>query len=253
LFTNAHDSKTDEEKIQGEKLSFKLNVLKKGGDQLHCRQNNPLPSQLSTQNHFYTMATTTHLRKESLSRRDALPAPERNKKSTLIYEQLITLDCLIRAATICSYVNFRSEVDTTPILDWVLGSGKNLVVPVTRVATKTLELAAITNPGAELTSGYCGIPEPTPEIAERNRVAPHVLEVVIIPGSVFDRRGGRLGYGGGYYDRLLAAIPEAARIGLAFSMQVLEKLQLQPHDQLLDYVVTEDEIIAGGRGHTENR
>ena len=60
---------------------------------------------------------------------------------------------------------------------------------------------------------------------------------------MFDERGGRYGYGGGYYDRLLAQIPSAVRYGLAFELQIRERLQLQPHDQILDAIFTENRVI----------
>lgn len=69
---------------------------------------------------------------------------------------------------------------------------------------------------------------------------PASIDVVIIPGSVFDRQGGRLGYGGGYYDRFLAqAAPQALRVALAYELQLVDAIKLQPHDQLMDWLVTE--------------
>ena len=70
------------------------------------------------------------------------------------------------------------------------------------------------------------------------------VEVIVLPGSVFDEQGGRLGYGGGYYDRFIALqAPQAKRIGLAFEMQIEKQLPLQPHDQKLHLIITEKRII----------
>ena len=72
--------------------------------------------------------------------------------------------------------------------------------------------------------------------------------MVVVPGSVFDRRCGRYGYGGGYFDRFLSIeAPQALRIGLAFSLQVLPEIPLKTHDQRMDIIVTENEILRCNR------
>ncbi|MBE0584168.1 MAG: 5-formyltetrahydrofolate cyclo-ligase, partial [Desulfofustis sp.] len=91
------------------------------------------------------------------------------------------------------------------------------------------------------------IPEPRETLLPQRLVAPIDLDLIILPGSVFDRRGGRFGYGGGYYDRLLAQVPNATRIALAFELQVVDRLPLADHDELLDRIVTEQRIITGNR------
>lgn len=94
----------------------------------------------------------------------------------------------------------------------------------------------------DLAPGFCSIPEPVLE-----RVVlfePSKIDVVILPGSVFDLNGGRLGYGGGYYDRFLAnGAPQALRIGLAYEMQLVDEVPVMAHDQPLDYLVTEKRVI----------
>ena len=71
--------------------------------------------------------------------------------------------------------------------------------------------------------------------------------MIVLPGSVFDERGGRFGYGGGYYDRFVSANPNALRVGFAFDLQIVPKAPLQAHDELLDLVITESRIISGNR------
>jgi 5-formyltetrahydrofolate cyclo-ligase len=78
-------------------------------------------------------------------------------------------------------------------------------------------------------------------------VDPEKIEVILLPGSVFDKRGGRFGYGGGFYDRFVSAIPSATRIALAYDLQVVEHLPLQPHDELLNYVITQSETYSATR------
>ena len=125
--------------------------------------------------------------------------------------------------------------------------GKTVSVPITRVQEKRLDAVHIVNPAKDLVPGYCNIPEPKEELCLTRQIAPQDIETILLPGSVFDERGGRFGYGGGYYDRLLEQVPSAARIGLAFEMQIVERAPLKEHDQLLDLVVTEQRIIHGKR------
>jgi len=118
-------------------------------------------------------------------------------------------------------------------------------LPRTLVEEKRLEVFRIRSL-EDLEAGAYGILEPMESRAERS--SPSVLDLVIVPGSVFDRRGGRYGYGGGYYDRFLAnECPRATRVALAFSFQVRDNISLEPHDQLMDYIITENEIIRCSR------
>jgi len=129
------------------------------------------------------------------------------------------------------------------IIRSLLDLGKKVSVPLTRVAEKRLDIVELEDPEGDLVPGYCNIPEPTQQLAAEKTISPEELELIVLPGSVFDERGGRFGYGGGYYDRLLEQIPSAARYGLAFDLQIVEKLNLQPHDQILDSIITEQRII----------
>ena len=115
-------------------------------------------------------------------------------------------------------------------------------MPLTLTKEKRLDPYLITDPEQQLVSGYCNIPEPDPKKADLFDAAR--IDVVILPGSVFDAKGGRLGYGGGYYDRFLTdQAPQALKIGIAYEMQLVDEVPLLPHDQRLDYLVTEKRII----------
>jgi len=95
----------------------------------------------------------------------------------------------------------------------------------------------------QLRPGAFSIQEPDPALCLK--IEPDQIDVVIVPGSVFDKRGARFGYGGGFYDRFLANdAPQAIRIALAFSFQVLDNnIPVKSHDQFMDYIITEKEII----------
>ena len=183
------------------------------------------------------------LRAATLTRRDRLTDIQRHEKSERIATTLLACDAVLSSNSIFVYVNFRSEVQTVALIRSLLKLGKKVSVPLTRVAEKRLDIVAIEDLDRDLAPGYCSIPEPTKEVAEARSISAEELDLILLPGSVFDERGGRFGYGGGYYDRLLVSIPEATRYGLAYELQVVEKLDLQPHDQILDGIVTEERLI----------
>ena len=122
-----------------------------------------------------------------------------------------------------------------------------MTVPITRVDEKRLDAIQIQNPELDLVPGYCKIPEPKEELCLKYKTDPVDIDMILLPGSVFDERGGRFGYGGGYYDRFVSSTPRAFRIGLAFDLQIIEKAPLQSHDEILDMIITETRIIKGKR------
>lgn len=193
------------------------------------------------------MNDSATLRKKILAARDQLTQDEIAVKSLAIQQSLLNLDQVRNRQSIFAYVSFRSEVATLDLIQTLISMGKTVAVPITRVREKRLDIIRITDPSADLQPGYCKIPEPREELCRTHLLPPEEIETILLPGSVFDERGGRFGYGGGYYDRLLARIPAAARIGLAFDLQMVEKAPLSAHDQLLDLVVTETRVISGTR------
>ena len=193
------------------------------------------------------MTDSAQLRKDILTARGRLTADELRKKSSSIQSRLLNLEEIITSNTIFVYVSFRSEVETLNLIQSFLNLGKIVTVPITRVKEKRLDAIQITDPETDLVHGYCDIPEPEEALCLRQKVDPAVIDVILLPGSVFDERGGRFGYGGGYYDRFVSAIPGALRVGLAFDLQIVEKAPIQDHDEILDLVITETRIIRGKR------
>lgn len=187
------------------------------------------------------------LRKKILAERDAIDPGVLKNMSSLIEANIFKIDTFREASTFFVYVNFRSEVETTEIIKRLLVNKKKVTVPITHVKEKRIDAIHITQPEEELVPGYCNILEPKKDIWISKKVEPQEIEVILLPGSVFDEQGGRFGYGGGFYDRFLASNPNAVRIGIAFDLQVVKKVPLQDHDELLDYVVTEQRIIEGNR------
>jgi len=177
------------------------------------------------------------LRQTMLARRDAADAANRSSSSQTITQKLLALPAYRVAGVIAAYASFGSEPDTSEFLARVLGDGKQLLLPRINRAQRTLELRHAIDPGADLIPGVWGIREP----AERCPLVDVIdVEFVLVPGVAFTARGARLGYGGGFYDRLLASLDRrVVRIAAAFELQMMDHLPEGPHDQRLDQVVTE--------------
>ena len=182
------------------------------------------------------------MRKQVLAKRDLLGTRDRHEKSAAITERFLSMPGMDSWETLFVYVNFRSEVETLQLIKRCLERDKRVVVPLVDSAQSTMIALQVTDLDEDLQPGYFDIPEPDP--AKTSRVDGKEIDVVVLPGSVFDIEGGRLGYGGGYYDRFLVNdAPQACRIGLAFELQVVPAVPLEPHDQRLDYLVTEKRTI----------
>ena len=147
------------------------------------------------------------------------------------------------------FVSFRSEVETLGLINQLLGRGKIVTVPLVSVREKKMTAVRLINPEEDLVPGYYGILEPSRKIVEERKIDPASIDIVVLPGSVFDEKGGRLGYGGGFYDRFLALEirPSALRVALAFDMQILVEVPQQPHDMPVDFIITENRIIKAPR------
>ena len=162
------------------------------------------------------------IRREVLAARDALSAEERADKSRIIFTRVLQAWEYQQAATVLAYAHFRSEVQTDRLLRATLAAGKRLALPRVNRARHELDLYLVTDPAAQLVPGTWEIPEPDPTLCPR--VPLEEIDCVIAPGVAFDPWGGRAGYGGGFYDRLLHALSSAqARVclGLAFEVQIV--------------------------------
>ena len=182
------------------------------------------------------------LRQEVLAARDRLPAVDRSRKSRMIEDNLWQIDEIARAETLFVYVHFRSEVETLALIRHCIAKGKRVGVPLTDVQHSRLQSFVIHDPDLDLQPGYMRIPEPVRWRC--TALEPGTIDTIVLPGSAFDEQGGRLGYGGGYYDRFLANdAPRARRVGIAFEQQIVKKVPLMEHDQRLHILVTEKRII----------
>jgi 5-formyltetrahydrofolate cyclo-ligase len=181
------------------------------------------------------------IRQTMLALRDALDPDERAAKSLLIQSNLFSLPAIMSASSLMFYVSFRSEVQTEPMIRHALSLGKQVIVPITDMKKKRLLLSQIKDFDEDLAPGTWGILEPKPE--KRRTVDYSNVDIVITPGAAFSEQGWRIGYGGGFYDRLLRKSQKRA-YALAFEMQILNNV---PHttsrDVPVNYIVTEKRVV----------
>jgi 5-formyltetrahydrofolate cyclo-ligase len=160
--------------------------------------------------------------------REALSPEEVTAASRAVCDHLARWPILHGAGTVLTYLAFRNEVDLSglfaalPDIDWV----------IPRIEGPRLVLHPY-DP-AHLVRHHFGMLEPDPELPQ---VDPGTLDVVLVPGTAFDRHGGRVGFGGGYYDRLLPTTP-ALRVGVTYSPCLLEEVPCDEYDQRMHWVVT---------------
>jgi 5-formyltetrahydrofolate cyclo-ligase len=185
-----------------------------------------------------------YIRQSIRAARRGLSEAERLARSRRVWEHVAALACYQQARVVLGYMAFDHEVLTDGLMQWAMASGKQLVLPMVLGNRQDMALYVIEDLERDMAPGYAGILEPRPQ--RTRAVAPETLELALIPGVAFDLRGGRLGFGAGYYDRLLSRLPRAIpMVGLAFDFQVIPRLPLQPHDMLLDAIVTESRVIWG--------
>ncbi len=181
-------------------------------------------------------------RRELLNRRDAIPPEVRRTKDRIIREQLLSLDEFSHAPLTLLFASFRSEVDTIPIIQHLLGSSRRVVLPKVDLATRGLLLFEV-RAVEELLPGYRGIPEPSVTTEER-RLGINDMDAAVIPGAGFDATGSRIGYGGGYYDRLLSGLRrDIPLIAVAYEEQVEESVPSEAHDRKVSIIVTDRRVI----------
>lgn len=182
------------------------------------------------------------LRRKYLQLRKQLSDDAVVLKSEMIMKHLMSLPCYQKAATIMTYIDFNHEVMTRPLIHDAFNKAKKVVVPITDTVNRTLILSELRDMDRELEVSNYGILAPKKEYIRE--IDAKQLDLILVPAVLYDILGYRIGYGGGYYDRLLLNVPnEVCRIGLAFSFQVLEMIPHEAHDQKVDMIITEKEII----------
>ncbi len=183
----------------------------------------------------------TIIRKEIRKIRDSLSPDERKKKDKDIIKRLFHMNEFMEAMTIMFFASYKSEPNIFEIIRESLNIGKRVVLPKVNIIKKELLLYEIKH-CYEMDYGYMDIPEP--DVVEDRRMNPEVLDLIIMPGIAFDEKGGRIGYGGGYYDRLISNIEEKTPlIAIAYDEQIVKKVPIFEHDVRVDKIITDKRII----------
>lgn len=182
----------------------------------------------------------TSLRKQVAEARDNLAPEVRESRSRDIEKKLFLLPEFHAADVIMFFASFRSEVDTLTMIRRALAAGKRVVLP--KVSGKDLALFEIRDFDKDTVPGAWGIPEPR----EAMVVSIHEVDLMIVPGLAFDENGNRLGYGAGFYDRIL---PHYTRqtVAVAFEVQIVPKVPVSSHDIPVRKIVTEKRVIEVGK------
>lgn len=180
------------------------------------------------------MIDKKELRKQQKSKRNSMNETEKQNFDSAIFEKVITSDEYIKAKSIFIFVSYQNEVDTHKIIEHSLKCGKIVTVP--RVISKEEGMDAVRIESFEdLESGAYGILEPKKSIPSYDKKK---IDIIYLPGLAFDNKGGRIGYGAGYYDRFLKEIDSAViKIGLGYSFQMIDEVPMDKYDIRIDKVI----------------
>lgn len=196
------------------------------------------------------------LRVQRIAARDKLLADQREQLSSLVCRHAWEWMKTVGTASLLAYVPFRSELDTRPLITRAWEEQCEVLLPRVLPGSGAMTLHKV-HSWNELAPGAYGILEPT--LLTGAQQEPEVLPLptaIFVPGLAFDLRGGRLGYGRGYYDRLRAAwdtnpIVNAKPpiwIGLAYGMQIVPEVPMADHDAFMDLLITENGILHCRKG-----
>lgn len=181
------------------------------------------------------------LKSEIFEKRKSLSKEEVNLRSEKIKERLYSLAEFKKSKNILTYISFKNEVDTINIIRGLLiKKEKNVLVPYVD-KDKLIQISRI-NSFDDLEPKTFGILEPKEDKIKNFDI--NELDLVIVPGIAFDKNGHRIGYGYGYYDRLLGKLGKnTTKIGLCYDFQLIDKIPEEKHDVPMDIVITEERVI----------
>ena len=182
------------------------------------------------------------LRQKFLNIRRSLSSREVEENSDKVREILFNLPLFKEVEMILFYISLAKEVQTYRMIEDVLRGGKRVAVPVVDSTKEKIIPFEIKNSCCRLVSGFLGISEP--QESERYPISLQEIEMVVVPGVAFDLKGGRLGFGKGFYDHFLNKLSSQAKsVALAFECQIIEKIPCEEHDIAVNYIITEKRSI----------
>lgn len=189
------------------------------------------------------LARKQALRQSIIAAREKLPAPERLRLSRAVIGSVCDLPAYRQAQTVLGYLNFGAELAAELWVRQALSDGKRVLLPRVNRASMHLDLYRVQDLREDVAPGLWGIREPVVERCTRED-ALGTVDFILLPGVAFTRAGARLGYGGGFYDKLLARMPDRpALVAGAFALQVVPDIPQENTDRRIEWLVTEDETI----------
>lgn len=181
------------------------------------------------------------IRKDIISKRDGMNDSELDEKSRLIESNLIDTKEFREAKTVLFYVSTRSEVRTKTLINYSIGIGKKVAVPLTDMNCHSITPMEIRDFENDLRRGSFGVLEPKKEYCKE--ISIDDIDLIIVPGTAFDIKGSRIGYGKGFYDKLLSKVDDTFTIGLAYDFQVVENIPEESHDVRVKMIITDKRIL----------
>ncbi|AAK79064.1 5-formyltetrahydrofolate cyclo-ligase [Clostridium acetobutylicum] len=173
------------------------------------------------------------LRKNMVLKRDSLEPDLKSIKDNMIYNKVINSIQYKSANNIFVFVSYKSEVDTHNIIRTAIADGKKVFVPKVISKEKGMEAAEIRG-FFDLEKSAYGILEPK----SSNYIEPESIELLLVPGLAFDESGGRIGYGGGFYDRYMSLLDKSAvKVGICYDFQVIDKVIMNINDVPVDKII----------------
>ncbi len=173
------------------------------------------------------------LRREIGAKKRALTPEEVGRRSAILAERLFETPQYRSCRSLYAYLSFNQEVRTDPIIARAWADGKRVAVP--KVMGREMLFIWIDDFDGLAPQGAYSIPEPVAD----GPVADDATALVLMPGLAFDLEGHRVGYGGGYYDRFLAAEPDHPLVALCYDFQMLDRLEVEAHDVPVDLIITD--------------
>jgi 5-formyltetrahydrofolate cyclo-ligase len=193
-------------------------------------------------------ASKQALRQQIIAAREKLAAPENLRLSRAVIGSICALPSYQQAQTVLGYLNFGSELAAELWVKQALEDGKRVLLPRVNRASKHLDLYQVHDLQYDVAPGSWGIREPVMERCIKED-APGSVDFILLPGVAFTREGARLGYGGGFYDKLLARMPHRpALVAGAFALQVVPGIPQEKTDRKVEWLVTENETIRCNQG-----
>jgi len=172
----------------------------------------------------------------------SLSDKEIKDKTQKIEKRLFEFANFLEANIVLLYINSNCEVNSLEIIKRCLNYKKIVILPAFVPTKYEMKLLKIDNLDTDLTLGSRNILEPNPN--QCNVVPIECIDIAIIPGVAFDEKGGRIGSGDGYYDRLIPKLPITTRkVALTFEDQIVSQIQMEAHDRHVDIIITEKRII----------